>query len=587
MSIDYNSILDKYHQKATLLAENALQIRGFQRIRDTRWVGSVEIDKYGSISIEVELSSRFPSTLPDIYVDYNSLQCIIPHVEASGKICLVEKTGILLDVTRPADLMNEALDRAKDILTDGLLKVNVDDITDEFEAYWINETAEQVLYICEDLDKAREIKSFRLKPSNGSGIGPFLFAESRKAAELWSQRAGWKLGGEISSFLIPFTKAFLPPTPLHKLTYSEIRNILQEHTTAEVFQAIEAWLNTVTLPIYFVFVMPLKRAQGKTIVGVKIENLSGQRAKQARKGFRKNRVPATRLLNFQPDLKRLQIERLDPQYLLPRGGANTILSYRSITVIGCGAVGSYIINHAASLGIGRLHIIDADILTNANIHRHVLGANYLKINKAKAMAHALGRRFPHLQVDYRDALVEDVLRKEPSFITDTDLIIIAIGEPTIELMLNELLGLLKPRLHVWVEPLGIGAHILATGISKKQGCYHCIYEEDEKFGLVNKASFAAPGQRFQRTMGGCAGQFIPFAGLDADRIAGEAVRLASQILTEQEKEHVLISVREDEQLFREMGYQISLRAKRIPCGVRHRETAFVSDTCPVCIRWNE
>lgn len=292
---------------------------------------------------------------------------------------------------------------------------------------------------------------------------------------------------------------------------------------------------------------------------------------------------------FQRDrpLTRLSIERLDPTYLLPRAGTTTALFTRTVTVIGCGAVGSHVANHLAALGVGRLRLIDHDILTSANIHRHTLGATYLGINKAAGIAVALGQHYPHLTVEHRTTTIDTVLRNEPKFITDADLVVIAIGDPTEELRLNALLGPHLRRLHVWVEPLGIGGHVLATGVAPGSGCYQCIYEEDSTLGLINLASFAAPGHIFQRTMGGCSGQFVPFAALDADRIAIEATRLVAQILSGEEQENVLISVREDERAFCAEGYTLAPRVRQVAVGTRCRETRHARIDCPVCSVWQQ
>ena len=405
---------------------------------------------------------------------------------------------------------------------------------------------------------------------------------------MWAHRTGWRVARTLPGFLLPLTTPFLPPSPNRSITFLDVQQILQ-HAAPETIEAITVWLGTVTFPIALLVVLPLRGAQGVAAVGIDVQAPHGAAARQAQRGFRSGKVPATRALQFQPDLpvKRLLIERLDAAFVVPRGGANVALSTCTIAVIGCGAVGSHIVSHLAALGIGKLRLIDPEPLTSANIHRHVLGVNYLRWNKARGMAFEIGRRFPHLATEYRERAIEDLLREEPAFITDADLVVIAIGDPTVELCINDLLGPHTPRLHAWVEPLGIGGHILATGIVEEPGCYRCLYEEDETHGLVNRASFADPGQRFQRTMAGCAGQFVPFAALDADRIASEAARLVAQILTGGEREHVLISIREDERAFCAAGYMLAPRARSIAAGSRHREIQHIRDDCPTCSRWGK
>lgn len=588
MSESFSTRLDIMRREAVIKAEAVLTAQGFQRNYNDTWQGMLELEQHGAIPTTIQLPSRFPDVLPDIFIAPEALPRLIPHIERSGRICLAPSTGILIDTSQPGKLVSEALERATTTLIEGLSGTNADDVGDEFEAYWIDENTTGVWSICELTGPARPISHFWLQSGSGSQIINRLFASSRETARAWAQRVGRRVKRATPAFLIPLTTPFLPSNPNHPITFVDVQQIMQ-HASPETLAVFRAWLETVTFPIALLIALPLRNAQDVAAIGVDVEAPHGAAAHQAQRGFRPGKVPAARTLQFQPDLqaKRLLIERLDTAYVMPRGGANVALSTRTIAVIGCGAVGSHILNHLAALGVGKLRLVDPERLTSANIHRHVMGVSYLHWNKARGMVFEIEHRFPHLVVEYREQTIEDLLRSEPAFMIDADLIMIAIGEPTVELRINDLLGPKKPRLHAWVEPLGIGGHILATGIVERPGCYRCLYEEDETFGLVNLASFAEPGQTFQHTMGGCAGQFVQFAALDADRIAGEAARLAAQILTGAEREPVLISIRKDERAFCDAGYRLAPRARIITSGSRQRETRHIRADCPTCSRWGQ
>lgn len=587
MSEGFASQLDIIRREAVIEAEAVLAAQGFHRNSNDVWQGVLDGGEYGPIPITIYLPPRFPDVLPDIIIAPGVLPRAIPHIERSGRICHAPSTGILLDTSQPGKLIIEALERATNTLIQGSSGANADDVGDEFEAYWIDDKTTRVWSICELTGPARPISYFWLQSADGSQIINRLFANSRKTARAWAHRNGWCVKRATPAFLLPLTSPFLPPSPTRSITFLDVKQMMQ-YATPKTLAALTGWLGIVTFPIALLITVPLRGTQGVAAIGVDVEAPYGV-ARREQRGFRPGKVLATRALQFQPDLpaKRLLIERLDTAYVMPRGGANAALSTLTIAVIGCGAVGSHIVGHLAALGVGNLRLVDPEQLTSANIHRHVLGVNYLRWNKARGMAFELGHRFPHLATEYREQTIEDVLRAEPAFITDADLIVIAIGEPTVELRINDLLGPKMPRLHAWVEPMGIGGHLLATGIFEGPGCYRCLYEEDETFGLVNLASFAAPGQHFERTMGGCAGQFVPFAALDADRIAGEAARLAVHILTHGEREHVLVSIREDERAFCDAGYRIAPRARLIASGSRHRETRHIRSDCPTCSRWGQ
>lgn len=78
-----------------------------------------------------------------------------------------------------------------------------------------------------------------------------------------------------------------------------------------------------------------------------------------------------------------------------------------IAAIGCGALGSQLISHAARMGFGNWILIDHDLLLPHNLARHALTYPYVGHSKAAAMAHHASQ-----QSDKRDgfsSLSEDVI----------------------------------------------------------------------------------------------------------------------------------------------------------------------------------
>jgi molybdopterin/thiamine biosynthesis adenylyltransferase len=257
---------------------------------------------------------------------------------------------------------------------------------------------------------------------------------------------------------------------------------------------------------------------------------------------------------------------LDHEYLLNRGGALSDLRDRCVTIAGCGAVGSYLAEKIASMGVGNLRLIDNDDLSNDNVHRHFLGVECLRMNKAYAMKLFLEKRFPHLSIEYMNDDIVDVLNKDRDFITGADLFCIALGHETLELNINRILKREMPRIHAWVEPLGIGGHVFATGLSDGGGCFRCLFERDDTSGLRNMSAFSAPDQNFSRTYAGCSGLFTPFSVLHADRTALEAAALAADILKGLQKKNLLLSWYGDRGAFLEAGFRQSERIRQFSPG---------------------
>jgi hypothetical protein len=151
-------------------------------------------------------------------------------------------------------------------------------------------------------------------------------------------------------------------------------------------------------------------------------------------------------------------------------------------VIGCGAVGSHAIERLASLGIQHFRLIDHELLEPPNLYRHTLGARHMGTNKARALALELQARFPSMDARYTATDFEAVLRDDPSLVLAADLVIFALGNDTLELRCNAMLGPRQPRLHAWVEPLGIGGNVLATGISGTPGVFGACSAETARSG---------------------------------------------------------------------------------------------------------
>jgi hypothetical protein len=217
------------------------------------------------------------------------------------------------------------------------------------------------------------------------------------------------------------------------------------------------------------------------------------------------------------------------------------------------------------------------------VHRHVLGVRNLDNEKAVALTAQLRSRFPHLTFEARKSRIEDLLLDDSQFVTDVDLILFALGDETIERRLNRLLIRGAPRIHAWVEPLGVGGHAFACGLSTP-GCFECLFRYDGRGALFNSAAFVEPGQPIQRSLAGCAGTFSPFSAFDARRTALEAASVALAVLSGEQKESVLASWRGDRKDFENSGYRLSPRG----ADTRHGARVFLTSrdlavrACNVC-----
>ena len=577
--MEKNIKLLKSHEEAVKdEAFNELKKRGFIfDASENDFQGEINGNGYGYFPIKVKIPENFPNAVPQVFVERKSLGKRIPHVEENGKLCIVPNTGILLDSNKPKELIIESIERASKLIQDGLSEKNKEDFLTEYQAYWTGEAS--IKSVCDPDKGSREVELITLSKDDQDGL--FLF-DDYSSARNWAAKINHKIINREKAFLINLTEAFYPPDYNKPVLQSEIFDLIKSFTSLSEYRRLNSWLQKNRLPAVIVISLPLNSRE-QVFIGMMVKALTGKLKDKSQNGFYPGMGPVWRelLLGHKNPVTKISINRLDSSYLLKRGGGNNSLLDKTVAIIGCGAIGSHLVMKLASLGIGNLRLVDSENFKAENLHRHVLGMTDIDKNKALCLTKLLNQNYPHLNVQHKENLIEEVMKKEPDFILDSDLVLIALGDETLELSLNDSLPQNLKRLHVWVEPLSIGGHLLLTGL-KNVGCFRCLFGNDSIFGIYNQAAFAAAGQNFQRSYSGCAGVFTPFSAVDADKAANEAATIAARVLLDKEESNMLISWRGYEDDFINEGYKFSSRGKIFSTNERRIETNFVNPICSTC-----
>jgi molybdopterin/thiamine biosynthesis adenylyltransferase len=171
-----------------------------------------------------------------------------------------------------------------------------------------------------------------------------------------------------------------------------------------------------------------------------------------RRGYSTRAYPTWKLIP-------LQVERLDSNWTYGRDQHPEILirQQKHILVIGAGALGSPVIEQLAKAGIGHLTIIDGDIVSAANIGRHVLGANSIGFGKAKALAEQLTRRWPSCTVSAEPNSIQHWLKHHD--LSGVDMVVDLTGEPDVRLCIEIARREYGCSLLIgWMEPYVAAAH---------------------------------------------------------------------------------------------------------------------------------
>jgi hypothetical protein len=568
-------VIESREEEAIAIAAEALAAEGFVRVGERTWTGMLE----PAIRASLELPLEFPYRLPLVMLDRRSLPRRIPHVDKSGKICLAPETGIQLVTDRPGDLAIDALKRARAIVKDGLSGANALDLQREFLAYWRERDATFLYCICSADGPSRAIIGAEVDMRNGaSSSKAMVLADSHTQLREWLGRLGRSAAKQEAALFFHLDEPFDPPDFDDVITVDAILSLIRSRLTVGDRGFFERSLDRkLSVPLTVAISMPLPEARHRVVFGFRVP-----RTRLSDSGFRPGQVPlrAAIIRALREPIPALDIRRLDPAYLIERGGGQPDLMKTRIVIVGGGAVGGPVAMHLAAGGVGSLHLIDDEDLAAENVHRHPLGVSAIGAPKVVGLRQAIGARFPHVNVTIDHSKIEDVVKRDISALTRSDLVVVALGDPTIESWLNKKLHGLVRCMHAWVEPQGLGGHVLLAGARGSPGCFDCIVDLGDEAGI--KASLAAAGQDFGVSLAGCAGTFTPYGELDAGRAAIEAARVAVAALQGGEPDALLVSWMENPATFEGRGFTLSPRGRNFSIGERRREMSFVNSACGVC-----
>ena len=227
-----------------------------------------------------------------------------------------------------------------------------------------------------------------------------------------------------------------------------------------------------------------------------------------------------------------RVRSLSRGSMVPRGGGSLDLGKKAVLLVGCGSVGSELAMRLISAGVGELTVSDPDTFSEENLYRHVLSVKDIGLLKTEALTREMALRYPWAEVTSWCNRLEEW--RDPTVLQRFDLVVIAIGSPTVERVFAEYcrqedVGV--PVINCWLEGYGIGGHAILAMPGAK-GCWHCAYVNPETLtrGLTSNLNFLKPGQVEMRNHGGCGTQFLPYSGVASSCTATMAADLAVRFL---------------------------------------------------------
>lgn len=485
--------------------------------------------------IQLRFPDSFPFRLPKAYLLNKDMIGVLPHVNREGLICLEEGDSLWVNHTNPSDIIEFFLEEASKALDRFSFSAYQDELLDEYEGYFLApnrsnsvnsfykagnrlELPRLMLYQQSGKKNRKDITPIILHPEGG-GI-PKTFSNASVSERL---RAN-------TIVHLPLEHAVLPPSNGDALSAEYIYG-LRKSVSAKNIKRLEKELKKKPQH-YWAFVL------------ISMPRTDGSRTQLLLRFTAEKPLPhPLAQINSGWEIDVFRLNRLNPEYLLQRGGAGGELKDKHIAVVGCGSVGGEVAYMLAKAGCGKLTLIDDEYLEADNIYRHRLGGQYLNFKqnnsgyvdlqyKVDALAHSLMADLPYINVlPVTKQLNESNKGALP---TDVDLVIVAVGSPSDNSIINQMLkdtGFNKV-VFCWNEAVSVGGHAIALDL--KSSCYQCLHSTQDGLAANTCLTLVEPGKAIAKNLTGCAGVFTPFSYLDSVRTAELASQLAINLISRNE-----------------------------------------------------
>lgn len=489
-----------------------LRARGFTPTGNRRGVRSFEGAipcKGGPIKVRVQIWDWDFLTYPAITVleRPEALPPLAPHLDENGWLCYFASGAAVLDRYDPAESIAQCLDQAQLVLERIRLDPNYrhDDIQDEFMVHWFRGQSTTIWPVLIGTVE-RDTTSSSYWFIEIGDVPHAVIADKREEVEALAAALGGEPPSQTKCPCWLFKTNVLPAIPT-----SMPSNI------KELF----AWLRTWDRALYQRIQLVLERERryleysfatfavhtplGWLGFGFDLNPVHRLGAKKKPKLY----CQYLHHRGSNRGIMRLSITEFGPDFVHSRNLTFADLKDKHVSVIGCGAIGSYVapglIRLGAGTGAGRLDLIDPDSLNPENLGRHVLGYPALFKPKADALAEELKHQFPLSKVH---AVVRNV--RDLANLFDADLVIDATGEEAVSEMINARRLANKadtPVLHVRIRGNGECVQTFwAEG--RTLGCFRCLLHAGHK--NYRQERYPVLKEEPHRKQMGCAG-FTPYA----------------------------------------------------------------------------
>ena len=534
-----------------------------------------------SVSVTVCIPRDWRIRLFDIYLDDASEYPFMPHVDANGKICLVDLDSTQIDGAgdRRYGLLSECIDRTQQLLSDGMANAKRGSFITEFDSYWgrlpgcklgrldvsRTQSAKVITYAAINMADAH---SSNRKKRRARGVRHKLDTSAKEEFSLvasetssgfcyWGGRGTQRNG---AFFCVDATECVYPPDIREGLTVEYLRHLLSLVSNKDKRRILGKCSESTAL------VFDINQPTGvNSLIGVLVEDgIAGD-------------ARGTYDIKDTARITPVLFERVDRQSLMARdpyseqdyclGHSKSIsatLSDKRILLVGCGSIGGYLAEMLIKAGCVNICLVDHDVLHPNNIFRHLLGRGAVGKYKSASLATRLSEDLPGIKVRSVTQRLEDALQEGDVELNGFDTIISTTGNPNVNMFLDEELHRLGCRADVffaWNEPLDIGCH--AVYVPGRNYCgmphlpsYSSLFVRDID-GPYDVSSYCERDQVFLKSESGCNGSFVPYSSDVSVKSALLVVSLLRQAVDDRLDSAVLVSEKGEGYYFERAGHVAS------------------------------
>jgi len=288
------------------------------------------------IQVKIALPIGYPDELPKIYVTKDFSYLPIPHIDDKLFVCTFDIEEINYFAERVEEVLQQIIEKAREVLTEGLDGSNHEDFASEFLAYWRLETKTTVYSLFHPNDKIKFLQMASI-PWETQEIS--LIAHQESDIKLFARNLFPRI--TINNFqqalYLPFPKPIYPPFP--KTVGNLIRLI--ETFDSKYLNAVRKFiLNKVNSGV---IIFSFKSDDDYLLAGLFYTPIN--HSQLIKGGFRLKAMTANVLKSRigGNEINRIDIERVDAARLQSRiGSSNLILEDKTVCLVGCGSLGSKI-----------------------------------------------------------------------------------------------------------------------------------------------------------------------------------------------------------------------------------------------------